>query len=186
MCGVFILRLAAFSTSRKISFMPNKILRSFRPFADKTSKVLILGTMPGPTALRKQEYYGFSGNHFWKIMGKLFEVEHELSYSEKIALLKRNSIALWDIFHSCKREGAADNAIQAAELNRIPGLLKKFPGIKTIFLNGRTAEKTFRKHFAQKIKIPAYYLPSTSPAHAGLSFSEKLKAWTAIRNELKS
>ncbi len=44
------------------------ILRSFAPFVDCRSRILILGTMPGPVALKRQEYYGFPGNHFWKII----------------------------------------------------------------------------------------------------------------------
>lgn len=161
-----------------------KILRSFEPFADKKSKILILGTMPGPMALAKQEYYGFTGNHFWKIMFRLFEVKNPLTYLEKIALLKTNRIALWDVFKSCEREGALDSKIRCEEYNDIPGLLKTYPNIKTIFLNSRTAEQNFQEQFSKSIKIPAHYLPSTSPAHASLSFEKKLKAWSVILKHL--
>jgi G:T/U-mismatch repair DNA glycosylase len=34
------------------------LLRSFKPLINKRSRVLILGSMPGPEALRKQQYYG--------------------------------------------------------------------------------------------------------------------------------
>ena len=157
-----------------------KTLQSFKPFIDRRSKILILGTMPGPMALKKQEYYGFSGNHFWKIIFQLFAVKTPLTYSGKKRLLKENGIALWDVFKSCERAGALDSAIQRAEPNDIPGLLKKYPNIQAIFLNSRTAEKVFLQRFAGSIKIPYDYLPSTSPAHASLSFSKKLAAWSAI------
>ena len=157
-----------------------KILKSFAPFADRRSKILILGTMPGPVALKKREYYGFSGNHFWKIIARLFHVKKPLTYPEKIRLLKKNKIALWDVFKSCERSGAADSAIARAELNDIPGLLKRYPNIKTIFLNSRMAEKIFLEHFAASVKIPFYYLPSTSPANAAVSFSKKFLAWKII------
>lgn len=160
-------------------------LYGFRPVADRRSKILILGTMPGPTALKKQEYYGFSGNHFWKIMFQLFGVRQALSYPEKIKLLRENRIALWDVFRSCRRSGAADQNIEGAKVNAIPALLKKYPNIKTIFLNGRTAEKTFLAHFSNALKLPSDYLPSTSPAHAGMPFTKKLKSWSAILNRLK-
>ncbi len=156
------------------------ILCSFEPFIDKRSRILILGTMPGPMALKKQEYYGFTGNHFWKIMFCLFGVKKPLTYPEKKQLLKENGIALWDVFKSCERAGALDSAIQCAALNDIPRLLKKYPNIKTIFLNSRTAEKVFLRHFAEAVKIPFYYLPSTSPAHASVSFPKKLEKWSAI------
>jgi hypoxanthine-DNA glycosylase len=157
-----------------------KTLQSFKPLVDRNSRILILGTIPGPTALRKQEYYGFSGNHFWKIIAHLFGIHQPLTYPEKKKLLQKNWIALWDVFESCVRPGAADSAIQCAELNNIPELLKKYTNIQTIVLNGRTAERIFLRHFAKAVKIPFHYLPSTSPAHAGMSFSEKLKAWSLL------
>jgi len=52
--------------------LKRKILRSFKPVVDENSRVLILGSMPGPEALRKRQYYGFDGNHFWKILPRLF------------------------------------------------------------------------------------------------------------------
>ena len=131
-------------------------------------------------ALKKQEYYGFTGNHFWKIIFQLSGVKRPLTYPEKKKLLKDKGIALWDVFKSCEREGALDSAIQCAELNDIPGLLKRYPNIKTIFLNSRTAEKVFLQRFAQAVKIPFYYLPSTSPANASVSFSKKLESWSAV------
>ena len=166
--------------------MPStKTLRSFKPFADKRSRILILGTMPGPVALKKQEYYGFAGNHFWKIIFQLFGVTAPLTYAQKKKLLKQNGIALWDVFKSCERKGALDSAIRCMGYNDIPGLLKKYPNIKTIFLNSRTAEKVFREKFSKSVPIPAHYLPSTSPAHAGMPFAAKLKAWSVLRKKIK-
>ncbi len=156
-----------------------KTLRCFKPFIDKSSLVLILGTMPGPTALRKREYYGFSGNHFWKIIFRHFGIKRPLSYPEKINLLRKNRIALWDVFGECIREGALDQSIQKTKLNPIPEMLKKFPNVKAILLNGRTSEKTFRTHF-EFVSIPAVYVPSTSPAHAGLSFEQKYRIWAKV------
>jgi len=164
--------------------MPSKRICSFQPIVDEKSKILILGTMPGPEALRKQEYYGFPGNHFWKIMYALFGVEKPLMYPAKKKLLTDNRIALWDVFQSCERKGALDSAIQNAKVNDIPALLKRYPNIKAIFLNSKTAEKMFQKQFSGAIKIPSKYLPSTSPAHAALSLSQKTKAWTVILKSL--
>ena len=159
-----------------------KILKSFPPFVDQQSRILILGTMPGPMALKKQEYYGFAGNHFWKILFNLFDVQMPLTYPEKKQLLKEKGIALWDVFKSCERQGALDSAIQRARYNDIPELLKKYPKIKIIYLNSRTAEKVFLKRFAPCVKIPFHYLPSTSPAYASMSFTQKLSAWAVIKN----
>ena len=144
--------------------------------------MLILGTMPGPEALRRRQYYGFPGNHFWPVIQKLFaEDDRPLSYPEKICLLKKNRIALWDVIASCRREGASDSAIRCVIPNRIPQLLKKYPNIRTIFVNGKTAQRLFHLHFGEEVKLPVQALPSTSPAHASMSFREKLERWKAVR-----
>lgn len=162
-----------------------KKLYSFKPVADRRSRVLILGTMPGPEALRRKEYYGFPGNHFWPILQALFGAgDRPLSYPEKLRLVKKNRVALWDTIGSCERVGAADGAIRCVVPNDIPGLLKKYPGIRKIFVNGKLAEKLFRLHFGGKVELPASYLPSTSPAHASMSFREKLRKWEEVRKSI--
>jgi len=141
--------------------------------------------MPGPVALKKREYYGFPGNHFWRIMEDLFfEKFKVLDYKEKIALLKENHIALWDVIGSCTREGAGDHSIKDIKPNPILGLIHRHLSISAIFLNGRTAEKLFREHCGEAVRMPAHYLPSTSPAHASMSYEKKLKAWSVIKKYL--
>ncbi len=160
-------------------------LRCFKPVVDRSSRVLILGTMPGPMALRRQQYYGFPGNHFWPILQTLLGAsDRPFSYPEKIRLLKKNRIGLWDVIASCRRVGASDSAITHVTPNRIPELLKKYPNIRTIFVNGKTAERLFRLHFGGKVRLPVYALPSTSPAHAAMGFKEKLRRWRTLRTAL--
>lgn len=154
-------------------------LRSFAPFADARARILILGTMPGPVALRKQEYYGFPGNHFWPILSSLFAGGRPLTYPEKLRLLRRNRIALWDVLASCEREGASDGAIRNARPNEIPELLARFPGIATIALNGTAAARLYQLHF-REIALPVIRLPSTSPAHARMTLAEKRARWSVI------
>lgn len=138
--------------------------------------------MPGPVALRRRQYYGFPGNHFWPVIQTLFGAgDRPLSYPEKIRLLKTNRIALWDVISSCRRAGASDSAITYVTPNRIPELLRKYPNIRKVFVNGKTAERLFRMHFGDRVKLPVIRLPSTSPAHAAMSFKEKLKRWKVIR-----
>jgi hypoxanthine-DNA glycosylase len=159
-----------------------KLLRSFRPFIDKRSRVLILGTMPGPMALAKREYYGFTGNHFWKIMADLFHDKKPFkNYFEKICCLKKNRIAIWDTIESCRRAGASDGAIKNWKPNNVPGLLKRHPGVKAVFLNGQMAHRIYRIHFEGKIEKPFYVLPSTSPAHASMSYADKRRKWALVK-----
>ncbi len=142
--------------------------------------------MPGPEALRRRKYYGFPGNHFWPVIQTLFGKEDRpLSYPQKIRLLKRNRIALWDVIASCRRKGASDSAITRVVPNKIPELLKRYPNIRKVFLNGKTAERLFWLHFGEKVRIPVGALPSTSPAHAAMSFEEKLERWKRVRSEVR-
>lgn len=155
-------------------------MRSFRPVIDQRARILILGSMPGPESLRLRQYYGFSGNHFWRILFDLLEVKPPASYSEKIALLKESRIALWDVAGTCLRVGASDSSIRQAVPNKIPALLGRYKALHTIFINGKTAEALYRKYFSDQIQIAAYYLPSTSPANASMPYAQKLEKWRMI------
>ena len=95
-----------------------KSLRSFKPVVDQRSRVLILGTMPGPVALARQEYYGFPGNQFWPIVIRLFGGREPMSYRQKIRLLKKNRVAQWDTIASCEWTGASDGAVKYSHLNK--------------------------------------------------------------------
>lgn len=168
----------------EICFEVKKPLRSFKPVMDRRSRVLILGTMPGPVALAQREYYGFSGNHFWPIMARLFGAQEPLTYRQKIQLLRKNRVALWDTIRSCERVGASDGRIRCVVPNDISELICRYPGIRVIFLNGRLAEKLYRKHSAPRISLPTVTLPSTSPAHAAMGFQRKRNAWRAVKREV--
>ena len=43
----------------------------FPPVVNRESRVLVLGTLPGPESLRQRQYYAQSRNAFWRIMGAL-------------------------------------------------------------------------------------------------------------------
>ncbi len=155
------------------------VLRSFKPLVDKNSRILVLGSMPGPEALRKQQYYGFEGNHFWHIIPKILGKERPSIYKERIRLVRSHGIAIWDVLASCQRKSALDSDIRCAEVTPIPALLKKYPNIRAIFINGKFAYNTFLKNHGD-VGRPVFYLPSTSPANAAISLTEKTKAWKAL------
>jgi peptidoglycan hydrolase-like protein with peptidoglycan-binding domain len=79
-----------------------------------------------------------------------------------------------------KTWAALDSDIRCVVPNDIPGLLKKHPGIHTIFLNGRLAEALYKKHFAATLHVAAHTLPSTSPANASIPYAEKKRRWSVI------
>jgi G:T/U-mismatch repair DNA glycosylase len=52
------------------------------------------------------------------------------------------------------------------------------PALRRICFNGRMAAKRIRE--VEALGFEAMVLPSTSPAHAGMSFEQKLAAWQAV------
>lgn len=158
--------------------------QSFKPLVSQRSKILILGSMPGPEALRKQQYYGFPGNHFWTILPALFNEEKPSTYRKKLDLLRRRKIALWDVLESCVRPGALDSSIRNLKPNKIPELIQHYPNIRAIFINGQFAHKIFIKTFGITIDRPVMVLPSTSPANAAMSIDEKIHRWKVVQKFL--
>ena len=154
--------------------------RSFQPRADKNSRVLILGSMPGVKSLELQEYYAHPQNRFWKVMWKLCSEPSlvEFSYEKRIEILLNNGFALWDVIKFCKREGSLDSDITDEKPNDIKGLLKKYPKIKTVFLNGNKAFGSFKKYFPKLLEeYKCVKCPSTSPANARYRLDDLVEEW---------
>ncbi|WP_144281105.1 DNA-deoxyinosine glycosylase [Chryseobacterium echinoideorum] len=158
--------------------MQNRI-SSFPPIINADSKILILGSIPGVKSLEKQQYYGHPQNKFWKIIFELFNEEFTEGYTEKINVLKKHHIALWDVIDSCERKGSLDSEIKNEEANQIPELLQEYPNIQAIFCNGGKSYKNLQKMLGKDSIIPFYLLPSTSPLHT-ISFEKKLEEWKRI------
>ncbi|MEM7564757.1 MAG: hypothetical protein AAF353_17155 [Pseudomonadota bacterium] len=86
---------------------------------------------------------------------------------------------------SCYRPGSLDAKIasQTAIPNDIPDLISRYPGIRAIIFNGAASEKFFRQLILPQWSGPDLALlrmPSTSPANAGMTFEQKLEAWSAL------
>ncbi len=161
------------------------VVRSFAPIADMSARVLILGSMPGIESLRAQQYYGHPRNSFWRIMGDLIGASPELAYAARTRHLKKAGIAVWDVLAACAREGSLDAAIDERSIivNDLVSFLAQHPHIRHVFFNGATAERCFRVHVQPALEagtLKLVRLPSTSPAHAARSYTDKLRAWRAI------
>lgn len=157
-----------------------KRIRSFPPVADGKATVLILGSMPGKESLRQQQYYAHPQNAFWKIMGDLVGADPGLPYPQRLHALTAARIALWDVLHSCEREGSLDSDIAQEEANDFAAFFAKHPNITHVYFNGAKAEQSFKRFVLGKQELPPLEfarLPSTSPAHAGMRYEEKLKMW---------
>lgn len=156
---------------------------SFPPVARSDARVLILGSMPGKASLDAQQYYAHPRNLFWPIMGALCGAGLDKPYPMRLQILQENHMALWDVLHGCVRNGSLDSAITDEVPQDFAAFFKAHPHITHIFLNGGKAAQAFKRHVKN---YPAHLvltqLPSTSPAHAALSFEKKLERWRAIKS----
>ncbi|NLV36737.1 MAG: DNA-deoxyinosine glycosylase [Clostridiaceae bacterium] len=159
------------------------MIYSFAPIIDESCSVLLLGTMPGAESLRRQQYYGYEHNVFWRIIYKLFDREPDGDYVKRIAFLLQHSIALWDVLKACEREGSSDSKIKKPVPNDFAGLYLHYPNIKSVCFNGGGAEKLYSR-FVEKRGVVAsgkgfYKFPSTSPAYT-IAFEKKLEQWQSL------
>lgn len=157
------------------------------PVADGSSRVLILGSMPGIASLKARQYYAHPRNAFWPIMGDLVGAAPALPYDRRRAALLKAGIALWDVLACCFREGSLDSAIVGEEVNDFAAFLAAHPGIGRICFNGAKAAASFARGVdpaALPRPVATHRLPSTSPAHAGMDRAAKLAAWRAVTDAL--
>ena len=159
-------------------------ISSFPPIINKDSEILILGSIPGVKSLEMQQYYAYPQNKFWKIICEIFNEEFTTNYQQRIEILEKHHIALWDVIDTCERKGSLDSEIRNEEANKIEELLQNFPNIKAIFCNGQKSYKNLQKILGKKFRMPIIVLPSTSPAYAGLKYEEKLLSWQEIQNHI--
>ena len=149
--------------------------------------MLVLGTVPSIASLAKQQYYGHPQNAFWPIMGRLFGAGLDVPYEERKRILCEHGVAVWDVLRECYREGSLDTSIhvESESPNDIAGFLRDQPQVRSIFFNGSKAETAFRRHVLPQVaelerEFRYARLPSTSPAHAGRTFAQKLAAWRVV------
>ena len=158
--------------------------RGFPPVEPAVAHLLILGSLPSVESLRQQQYYAHSRNAFWPIMGKLVDAGREFPYAERLQRLSACGVMLWDVLHAAHRSGSLDSAIdtQQMEPNDFSSFLDRHMELQRIAFNGAAAENLFRRHALKSCGnllngVELVRLPSTSPAHATMSFEQKLAVW---------
>ena len=164
------------------------VVRSFAPVSDARAEVLILGSMPGRASLDAGRYYAHPRNVFWRILAELFGFDADDAYEERIRALRSARIALWDVLQSCVREGSLDTRIEPdTEIANDFGMFfREHRRIRRVYFNGAKAESSFVRHVRNEwdfASVSFARLPSTSPAHAAMSFDRKLRAWREVLSE---
>ncbi|HMD73383.1 MAG TPA: DNA-deoxyinosine glycosylase [Steroidobacteraceae bacterium] len=160
----------------------------FAPISAASARILILGSLPGQMSLQRGEYYAQPHNAFWRIMGALFDAGPNLPYAERKRRLIAQDVAVWDVCASARRAGSLDASIASTSVvpNDFVGFYAAHPRIESIGLNGAAAavlyERLVERTLAQPLtRMRRVRLPSTSPAHASMSFDQKLAAWSEFR-----
>ncbi|RJG15310.1 DNA-deoxyinosine glycosylase [Massilia cavernae] len=154
-------------------------LTGLAPVADEHVRILILGSFPGAASLAAQQYYAHPRNALWPILSALTEEDLvSLPYAQRLPRLLSHRIGLWDVLGTCEREGSLDSAIRKPAANDFARLRELCPLLETVGFNGQTSGK-FAQQFAER-GYRTVVLPSTSPAHASLSFEQKLASWRSL------
>jgi double-stranded uracil-DNA glycosylase len=163
----------------------------FPPVARRDATVLILGSLPGRRSLQLQQYYAHPQNSFWRIIAALFAAESSHPYTQRLKTLTANRIALWDVLAAAMRPGSLDSSIvpHSAVPNNFAEFFRAHPRIRRVYFNGQKAEVLFRRRVlpalaAASAGIHFECLPSTSPAHAGMTFAQKLDRWQRIKETM--
>ena len=163
----------------------------FPPIIGSAPVALILGSLPSRISLRRSEYYANPRNTFWRIMGELFGAGPELGYAERVDKLSATGVAVWDVLASSVRPGSLDADIDArtARPNNFPRFFADHPTVRSVFFNGNKAGELFRAKVPEA-RLDAFShltfetLPSTSPAHAAMTYRDKLARWSAVRSAI--
>ncbi len=140
--------------------------------------------MPGEKSLSANQYYAHPQNSFWKILFSIYKENFSDDYTKRTQLLKNNKIALWDVLKSCQRIGSLDSNIKTDStiVNDFQSFFSNHTDISKIYFNGQKAHQLFKRNeinnandFYANYKVSV--LPSTSPAHASIKWTEKLAVW---------
>ena len=155
------------------------IVHPIEPVFDCNSRILILGSFPSVKSREEMFFYGHPQNRFWRVLAAVCGRAVPRTVEEKRALLLEEGIALWDVIASCEITGSSDSSIRNAVPNDLSRIFDK-ADIRTVYVNGKTAEKYYRRYLQPVTGREAVCLPSTSPANAAWSLEKLEEAWRVI------
>jgi len=146
---------------------------------------LVLGSLPGERSLLAQRYYAHPRNRFWHLIGRVIGVElGPLDYEQRLAKLLAARVGLWDTVASAQRFGSLDAAIRQAEHNSVVDLARSLTELRAVGFNGMTAARIGTTQLSDS-GLALIPLPSSSPANAAVTLSEKEKSWDALGEFLR-
>jgi double-stranded uracil-DNA glycosylase len=156
------------------------LLEGFPPVVAADTHTMVFGSFPGVASLTATQYYAHPQNQFWRLLGAVLdEPLPTLPYDERLVRLLAHQIGVWDVLAACERTGSLDTAIRNASPNDFAALRRRAPSLRKVCFNGKTAGR-----FAPVMREAGYetrVLPSSSAAHATLSFEQKLAIWRGVK-----
>lgn len=155
-----------------------------KPFYDKNSEILILGSMPSKKSRELGFYYMHPQNRFWKILSIVFNDNKINTIDDKKSFLKRHHIALYDVLSSCEINGSSDISIKNPKVNDFTEILNN-SNIKYIYTTGKVAYNLYNKYCYPSLKIKAIYLPSTSSANCKVNLEEIVNKYTILNKTVE-
>lgn len=168
------------SSADRASAVCDGRIKGFGPLVGPEPRILILGTMPSPKSLAQQQYYSHPSNCFWHLVAEVLDESFPEEYEERVSLLIRHKIALWDVLASCKRKGSADANIGDEQANDFGDIISCNPSLLAICFNGKKAERKFRKHTGCRWELEYVALPSTSSQYRKPR-AQRIEQWEVIR-----
>ncbi|BBC74069.1 DNA-deoxyinosine glycosylase [Altererythrobacter sp. B11] len=161
--------------------MPQSPRKSaFAPVVAADTRVLLLGSLPGESSLAQGRYYAHPQNRFWHLVGRVIGADlPAMDYDDRLAALRAARIGLWDTVASATRSGSLDASMRDIVPRPLAELTATLPELRAVGFNGRKAQDIGMKQLAGS-GLALIPLPSSSPAHAGMTLATKEKLWAEI------
>lgn len=115
-------------------------IKGLEPIVGEDPEVLILGTFPGESSRKANQYYFDNSNRFWGIVNRVLnDNQGFVSYAAKTKCLKEHHIAVWDIYETKLFTGESSNkGIKSPTFNDLGKFLSEHPTIRRIVFNGKS------------------------------------------------
>ena len=88
------------------------VIHPFEPIYSRTSRILILGSLPSVKSREQNFFYGHPQNRFWKVISGLMNESVPVDVEAKRELLLKHDIAIWDVIQSCDIKGSSESSIK--------------------------------------------------------------------------
>ena len=153
------------------------------PVFDGRSRILILGSFPSVKSREELFYYAHPQNRFWRVLAGVVRDEVPCTVEEKTHFLLSHGIALWDVIASCKIRGSSDSSVADVIPNDLTPFFAAAPKL-CVAVNGKTAERFYRRFDLPQGYPEPTVLPSTSPANAAFSLERLTDVWRSALEPL--